>query len=84
MQSLRLSAAAAMSVLESIRLPMLRSNIIIPNLTAMDTSITTMATMEKSTGCGVIILSIPLRSSSIPMTMISIATTNPEMYSYRA
>ena len=32
----------------------------------------------------VMILSIPLLSSSIPITITSIATTNPDMYSYRA
>lgn len=84
MQSLRLSAAAAMSVCESMCFPTLRSKIIMPNFTAMEVSITIAETRVNSTSCGVMILSIPLLSSSIPITITSIATTNPDMYSYRA
>ena len=79
--SFRLSSAVAMSVVDSILRPILRLNIAIHSLTAMDAASTPMLTQLKATAVGERIFSTLPLSSSTPMTRIITATISPEKYS---
>ena len=84
MQSLRLSAAVARSVVESMRLARFRLNRFIQNFTAMEATSTAAAVRVKLTGVGWKILSTEVFTSSTPMTTIKAATPSPLRYSARA
>ena len=77
-----LSAKVALSASECILRSSFLLNSIIQNFTRIDAPRTAAGNIPNSTSAGLIILSMPSRSSPNPIATISAATTNPAKYSY--
>ena len=81
---MRLSAAVASNVAESIYLPSRVLNDASHSLTAIEPTSTATKGMEKAIAVGCRILSTEDFANSKPMTIIRAATASPDRYSYRA
>ena len=82
--SFLLSAAVAINVSDSIRVPIFLLKILIHNFTAMEISITTIISALQSTSDGWMTFKILSFARDRPMATMITQTTRPARYSYRA